>query len=223
MPPRKTKSNLDIFEKINADTEDEILDEYSELLGDDDDLHLKELPELLQNLRIPAIFTDDIVESVEYYYNFIRNRDVSIDPSNIKQSMSFQLIKAYTITNAIRAPSDIIDIIDIDKLLFNVNRLVKFRNNYKHIRESWRLFVSDSSNIEHYKLALPDLKQVKSNLNLDNDPETRKPISESFLIDMLGCCSHDSNGNLLNYMTKEGACVTIKDFAEILGNLGELD
>ncbi|RLV94882.1 hypothetical protein JA1_001440 [Spathaspora sp. JA1] len=226
MPPRKIKSNLDKFESINSEIEDEILDEYSELTGDED-LYLNQLPELLTILKIPTCFTNDITNSIEYYYSFVQGRGEEVNPSNIKQSTSLQLIQAYTITNNIQ---DIIDIIDIDKLLFNLNRLIKFRNNYQHIQNSWKLFLQASGSVntntgtvDTFKLTLPDLKQVKSSLDLDNDPETKKPISESFLIDMLGCCCFDSNGNLLNYNIKEGACVDIKDFAEILGNLGELD
>lgn len=237
MAPKKSKnrqSPSEVFERIPPDIEDEILEAYSELTsGDgleyedaDEDFYLHQLVELFAKLSIPKCFTSDIMNCIEYYYDFIKSREVMLDPLNIRQSMTLSMIQAYTISSNVQEIKNIIDIVDIDKLLRNLNRLIKFRNGYKHIQESWKLVVSNSTgrqdvDFENYKLTLPDLKQIKTNLNL-NTPQT----NESFLIDMLGCCSHDSNGNVLTFdytRNKTGPNVSIKDFAEILGNLGELD
>ncbi|KAG7665764.1 uncharacterized protein J8A68_000784 [[Candida] subhashii] len=183
---------------------------------------------------IPKCFIEDIINCIDYYNLIIKpsssssNGGLKLDPLNPKQSMTISLIQAYTITNNVNNDlNNIIDIIDIDKLLRNVNRLIKFRNNYNHIQQSWKLFVmsccsttniENDRHIENYKLTLPDLKTIKTNLNLDN-PQT----NESFLIDMLSCCTHDSNGHILNFdytKNKHGPHISIKDFAEILGNLG---
>ncbi|CAX43118.1 conserved hypothetical protein [Candida dubliniensis CD36] len=234
MPPKRNqKSQLSLsktFEQVDDEIEDEIFETYSELLGDDvdhQDVILSQLPQILSNLRIPKCFTKDIEQCVDYYYDFIKDKDVHLDSLNTRQQNTLAMINSYTVTSGIKQLDEIIDIIDVEKLLYNLNRLVKFRNNYSHISKSWQLFVNSatgSSASEIFKLTLPDLKKIKTNLNLDSDPSTKAPLSDTFLIDMLGCCSHDSKGNLLNFdFEKKGACVTVKDFAEILGQIGELE
>ncbi|RCK64539.1 hypothetical protein Cantr_00315 [Candida viswanathii] len=233
-PPKKTISFTpsDKFEELLPEIEDEILEVYSEMVDEDEqDLYLKQLQQIFRVLRIPECFTRDIEQCVDYYYDFIKDRDIKIDALNKRQSNTISMIHAYTITTtSIKESSNIIDIIDIDKLLRNLNRLIKFRNHYKHILASWKLFVtsanngSSTSSLETYTLTFPDLKQIKTNLNLDADPSTKTPLSDTFLIDMLGCCATDSHGNLLNFgFDKNGAGVMIKDFAEVLGQIGELN
>lgn len=236
------QSPIERFETIPPEIEDEILETYSQFTlnyeeeeeeeEEPKDLTLNQLIEFFDKLMIPKCFIEDIINCIDYYNLIIKpSSSLKLDPLNPKQSMTISLIQAYTITNNVNNDlNDIIDIIDIDKLLRNVNRLIKFRNNYNHIQQSWKLFVmsccsttniENDRHIENYKLTLPDLKTIKTNLNLDN-PQT----NESFLIDMLSCCTHDSNGHILNFdytKNKHGTHISIKDFAEILGNLGELD
>lgn len=146
------------------------------------------------------------------------------------------MILAYTITASTNDINEvnIIDIVDIDKLIRNANKLVKFRNAYTHIYGSWKLFVdaattlTDSSEltVTNYQLTLPDLKKIKSFLNLDETSNGNVSLGDSFLIDMLSCCTTTQHGDIINYdynKPKKGSYITIKDFAEILGNLGELD
>lgn len=237
VPPKKNArfTPSDQFEELMPEIEDEILEVYSELVDDEQqDLYLNQLPQILQSLRIPNCFSRDIVQCVDYYYKFMKDRDDEINVLSKRQSNTVNMIHAYTIsTSNIKKIENIIDIIDIDKLLRNLNRLIKFRNNYKHILNSWKLFVTSANSgksliplsaLESYQLTFPDLKQIKTNLNLDADPATKTPLSDSFLIDMLGCCTTDRDGHLLNFdFDKHGACVTIKDFAAVLGNIGELN
>ena len=116
----------------------------------------------------------------------------------------------------------------LDRLPQHLNKLVKFRNHHQHIASSWKMLIQESgespANIELYQLTLPGLKNVKSSLNLDNDPQTKVPLNDGFLIDMLGCCQHNAKKRLINFaFNKQGATIMIKDFAFILGKLGELD
>ncbi|ODV79297.1 uncharacterized protein CANTADRAFT_22047 [Suhomyces tanzawaensis NRRL Y-17324] len=216
------------FEQLNPDIEDEILEVYAQLTAESPDLFLHQLPEFFTFLKVPHCFIYDILQCTEYYYEFMQRDKLVVDARNVKQQTTINLLQAYTITGS---DSDLIDIVDIDKLIRHGNKLVKFRNNYHHIYESWKLFVqaaSDSTSksaIVHYKLSLPDLKRIKAVLNLD-ESEGRTSFSDSLLIDMLSCCSTDSDGNIINFdfdKPKEGSYLSIKDFAEILGNLGELE
>lgn len=208
-------------------TEDEILEAYSQVAGED--LYLEQIGDLFATLRIPECFTYDIVQCVDYYYEFIKPvPGIKFDPLNVKQYTTINLVKAYTITASLDSLDNIIDIIDIDKLIRNVNRLVKFRDHYSHIVASWRLFVlattekqlSDAAVLKH-RLSLVDLKTIKTKLHLDT-----KELGDSLLIDMLSCSTTDVDGNIINFdftKPKTGTVVSIKDFGEILGNLGELE
>jgi hypothetical protein len=220
------------YESLYPEIEDEILDVYAELTIETQDLYLHQLPQLFDLLKIPKTFVNDILRSIDYYYEFMKPvHDLQFDIANIKQYTTINLVKAYTVTVTLNNINNIIDIIDIDKLLKNVNRLVKYRNNYQHIYESWKLFVTaateqtlEESAVLDFRLSLPDLKKIKLVLNLDHD--AKSSFSDSLLIDMLSCSSTDSLGHLLNFdftKPKVGTCVTFKDFADILGNLGELD
>ncbi|KAI5952617.1 hypothetical protein KGF54_003484 [Candida jiufengensis] len=230
MPPKKKKVGFEPskeFDTIDPDIEDEIIEAYTDYLGEEStDLLLSDLPTLLENLKIPSIFTQDITTAIEYFYQFLNGKNVQINSLNSKQNITISLLKSYTITSSsITSSNELLDMIDLDKLIINLNKLIKFRNNESHIRASWKLF-SDSfnKNPDKFVLTLPELKQVKTNLNLDNDPQTKAPLNDLFLIDMLGCCQEDPRGNLINFsFEKRGASVTIKDFAEILGRIGEYD
>ena len=233
MAPKRKKVGFQpssAFEQIVPEIEDEIVEEYAQQLGDDSDLYLLKLPDILDNLDIPECFTNDIKSAVDYYYQFMHNRNYTIDNTNVKQRITLDMILAFTITTSTRTASDISDIIDIDKLIQNLNMLIKFRNNHQHIISTWKLIIQESNssnsatNIEKFQLTLPELKNVKSSLNLDNDPQTKVPLNDGFLIDMLGCCQYDEKERLINYsFNKQGAAIEVKDFAVILGKLGELD
>ncbi|CAI5758182.1 unnamed protein product [Candida verbasci] len=237
MTPKKKDRKLitpsELFDSVPLEIEDEILECYSEIIDEEEqeDLLLNQLPTVFERLKIPSIYTKDIITCIDYYYEFMKDRDVEVDYQNIKQNNTLKLIQQFTITSNIKDMKNILDIIDIDKLIKNVNKLIKFKNHHEHIYYSWKLFVDCSSNeemtpdqIEFYKLTLPTLKIIKSNLNLDKDPNSKKQLNDSFLIDMLGCCKTDKNDDLINFsVERDGACVTFKDFAVILGNLGELD
>ncbi|KAI3406190.2 hypothetical protein KGF56_001032 [Candida oxycetoniae] len=249
MPPRKKGAFAASkeFEKLDPEIEDEILEAYFKCVGGggddeeakDQDLHLDELPSLFDALKIPQCFTNDIKQAIDYYYRAISQKNITIDRTNSRQNITMDMINSFTITSTsteVITSNDILDIVDIDKLIKYTNRLVKFRNHFSHIKANWKLFLdssnsssssssSSSSNVESFRLYLPELKAVKTSLGLDNDLHHGGAIlSDSFMIDMLGCCQYDSNERLLNYdFNKGGACVTIKDFAEILGRIGELD
>ncbi|KAI5959181.1 uncharacterized protein KGF55_005524 [Candida pseudojiufengensis] len=232
MPPKKKKGGFTVSEQfttVDPEIEDEIIEAYTNYLGEDqEDLLLKDLPILLEQLKIPLIFHQDIDEVIEYYYQFLHGKDLVLEPTNSKHYITLNLLRSFTITpTSAKSSNDLLDMIDLENLINQLNKLIKFRNNEAHIRESWKLFINSSSpdkNPDDFVLTLPDLKTVKTQLNLDNDPQTKAPLNDLFLIDMLGCCKEDSRGNLINFkFNKGGANVDIKDFAEILGRLGEYD
>lgn len=229
----KTFAKSKEFNSVDTEVEEEIIAAYAKVALEDEDPSLKDLQEIFRILQIPKCFTDDISESIEYYYEYLGDHGWELDYLNIKQSTVLDLIRVYTITSQIHTTSDVIDILDIDKLIKNLNILVKFRNSYGHILDSWSLLVhsatSSRDNTEEfivaYRLTLPDLKLIKTSLNLDQDRESGKSLGDSFLIDMLSCGSTDFKGNRINFSLrtpKTGPCITIKEFAEILGNLGEI-
>lgn len=228
---QRSSGKLKDFPEVFPDISDEILDAYSDLTIDNPDFFLHQIPELFSILKIPECFTDDIITAVNYYYGHMAD-GFELNLQNHKQFITLQLLRHFTITNATDDPSNIIDIIDIDKVIRSTNKLVKFRNSFRDIYTSWKLFINssnpeqefDESTIVNYQLTLPDLKKIKTALDLDTDG--KHALGDSFLIDMLGCCSTDSNGDIFNYdfkKIKNGSSVSIKDFAEILGNLGEFD
>ncbi|WLF79791.1 hypothetical protein PVL30_003557 [Lodderomyces elongisporus] len=241
MTPKRKKGQFALsgsYSSVDPELEDEILEVYTNYMDSqmdlkevEQDLALRDLPQMFSMLNIPSCFTKDIEAAIDYYYDIMKSKKSSmIDRTNRKQNITMYMIEAYTITpSSVKVVDDVLDIVDIDKLINNLNRLLKFRNNYSHIRASWALFFADgadyyNANHENYKLDLPGLKAVKTKLGLDNDLSNGGMISDSFLIDMLGCSQHDSKDRLLNFdFDQRGACVTIKDFAEILGRIGEYD
>lgn len=214
------------FDQIDQDHENELLEAYSILTESEPDFYLQLLPKLFRNLKIPKCFTSDITRCVEYFYE-LQGAVMSSDSS--KRDIVLQMITAFTITSQIESDDDIMDIVDIDKLIRHTNKLLKFRDNFNHIKQSWELFVDASSGDTpadplSFKLTLPALQGVKSYLNLDSNPNQQ--LSDGFLIEMLSCCSTDDLGTLNNFdldRQQEGLFVGIKDFAYILGALGEFD
>lgn len=224
------------YNSVNQDIEDETSQCFSEIVGDAPDFHLYDLPRFFDQLNIPSCFTKDLVSCVEYYYDFIHPEpDLKFDPMNVKQYTTVNFIRAYSISSSAKSFRDIIDIVDIDKLITNTDRLIKFRNAFHHILASWKLFVSqalpdgeagstvaDEFAIE-FRLGLPELKNVKSSLNLNVE---KSGLSDAILIDMLSATGPGIDGIVQNFdfeKPKHGIYVTIKDFAHLLGQIGELD
>lgn len=182
------------------------------------DLLLKHLPLLFQYLKIPSILTYDIISCIDHYYEILINSNA---PTSLKDNLSLCLINYYTITSNPSTLSDIIDIIDIDKLIYQLHRLIILRNNYDHIHSSWLLFTSIlkiSKPLKH-KLTLPDLKKIKSHLGLDSGSVS---LSDSVLIDMLSCAYNDSKQEIVD-LSGGPPGVGFKAFGLILGELGELE
>lgn len=225
------------FECINKEYEAEILEVYAVITESDQDFYLKLLKKFFKKLLIPKWFTTDVIECVDYFYEIKGNVTKA---SASKKDVILQMISTFTISSQVVSDDDIIDIVDIDKLIKYTNKLLQFRDNFHHIKQSWLLFVEpatspslDSSETNRqtdelksldFKLTLPALKLVKTHLNLDSN--SKHPLGDGFLIDMLSCCATDDLGNLYNYDLKrqqEGLFVGFKDFAYILGALGEYD
>lgn len=223
------------YDTVHPANEDEILGCFSDIVGDSPDFHLYDLPRFLDRLNIPSCFTKDLIDCVEYYYDFIHPEpDLRFDPSNVKQYTTINFIRAYAISSSAKSLREIIDIVDIDKLIANTDRLIKYRNEYNHILASWKLFVSqalpedkagpsvDEDYAIGFRLGLPELKTIKSNLNLNVE---KSGLSDSILIDMLSATGPGADGIAHNFdfeKPKHGIYVTIKDFAHILGQIGEL-
>lgn len=219
---RKHRDIATSFKQIDPGGEDEVLEAFSDILDalGEEDLHLHHLPQLYQKLKVPSCFVADIVDCIEYYYDVAPI--VALGPARLSDRSAVVLEMARLLTVS---TDEIIDVVDIDKLIRHTDKLLKFRNHYSHIYESWELFVGaaqpdpalSKQAILAYKLRLPDLLAIKSTLNLD-----KASLGDLFLIDMLSCCQTDSKGYKTSF-DRDGASVSVKNFAEILGNLGELD
>lgn len=226
MARKKQTEVSEKFNQIDPQYENEILETYSVLTESDPDFYLKLLPKLFRKLKIPKCFTNDIARCVDYFYE-IQGHVINSDPS--KRETLLQMITAFTITSQVESDEDIIDIVDIDKLMKHTNKLLKYRDNLDHIKQSWELFINASSTKPprdplEFKLTLPALQEVKSYLNIDSNPKQK--LSDGFLIEMLSCCSVDDSGTLNSFELErnhQGLFVGIKDFACILGTLGEFD
>ncbi|OBA22456.1 hypothetical protein METBIDRAFT_39917 [Metschnikowia bicuspidata var. bicuspidata NRRL YB-4993] len=218
MPPRFRKSPAYLL--VPAHVETEVLDAYADVLtaANEPDLVLQNMPDLLRRLDIPACFTRDICQCVEWFY---ATQQTTLARASLKWAVAEQLLQHLTISLTIRGRFDVSDIVDIDKLVKFCNRLVKFRDNHLRILQNWALFVdasggTDGTSADHC-LTLPDLVKIKSSLQLDD-------IGDSILIDMLGCSRSSVDGDLFNYKLSAATLeVGIKDFAEVLGLLGEYD
>ncbi|XBA47473.1 hypothetical protein SBP28_001944 [Candidozyma auris] len=202
-PLRFAKSEA--YAQVDAEAERQILDAYAETLDESnsEDIYLKHLPIIFHKLNIPHCFTRDIDNCIQWFYD-IHFHDSASDSHKSRSVQS--LLRQLTLTTTRGGEQDVSDVVDIDKLILFGNRLVKFRDHFPEIKNAWRLF-----------LTLKDLRSIKGYLELDD-------ISDSILIDMLGCGTTTLEGQVLNYEGNSGGLeVGIKDFAEILGQIGQLD
>lgn len=212
------------FEEVDPNIEDEILEAYERATEGGPDLYLFGLASIFHELKIPECFITDIVDCVNYYYDCLVN--VDIDESNKLHLVVMRLLEAFTISDF--PNKSIIDIVDVDKLVKRLLILVKFRNFYDVILENWQLVVfaakgSDDLSFEgiiNYKLTLKDMKKIKDKVNTDSDNKNNV-ASDSVLIDMISCSSIESLDFDIQKI-KNGSFVSIKDFASVLGRIGEL-
>ncbi|KAK8440709.1 hypothetical protein ACI3LY_001012 [Candidozyma auris] len=226
-PLRFAKSEA--YAQVDAEAERQILDAYAETLDESnsEDIYLKHLPIIFHKLNIPHCFTRDIDNCIQWFYD-IHFYDSASDSHKSRSVQS--LLRQLTLTTTRGGEQDVSDVVDIDKVILFGNRLVKFRDHFPEIKNAWRLFVEASkkkssgnsnglrdSDLIDSKLTLKDLRSIKGYLELDD-------ISDSILIDMLGCGTTTLEGQVLNYEGISGGLeVGIKDFAEILGQIGQLD
>lgn len=181
--------------------EDEILEAYSVFAGEED-LHLNQLEELFRHLQVPSCFTRQLLQLVDQFYAIL-DSGASINLKDTSHLMVVFMVQNLTITDPqVTSIQECLDIVDIDKLLTRGTKLIKFRDNYQHIIDTWRLFGCKEDDV----LTIPQLQKIKDELNIG--------VSDQMLIDMVSC------GKEFNF---EGACVGILTFGEILGKLGELD
>lgn len=229
---RRSKQNS--FLEIDPNHEDEILEIYAIMTEESPDLYLRQLPAIFRKLRIPKCFVTDIIACIAYYYELMDGRKVAYNPANRKQAMTMRLLLAYTLTAPNADIENILDILDVDKLIRNVDRLLKYRDNYAHVMATWKLCVeattTDSSKMKKYtdaelasfKLDLTLLKKIKTHLDLDAS-DARRGMSDALLIDMLSCCAFNERDEPVNYAFDSNVThINFKVFADILGHLGEL-
>lgn len=208
------------YSHITHLAEAEVLDHYEAMLesGTSPDVLLSHVPSILIKLRIPKCFTVDIVECIQWFYD---TGHANVSTKSPRWIIIEQLLLHLTISTKVNGIVQVSDVVDIDKLVTFCNRLLRFRDHFRMIKQAWRLFVEASGNknadITMFRLSMKDLSKVKSYLQLDD-------ISDTVLIDMLGCGTSTVDGEIYNYtFQQEGLSVNIKDFAEIMGQLGELD
>ncbi|GEQ66984.1 hypothetical protein JCM33374_g647 [Metschnikowia sp. JCM 33374] len=219
MPPKFSKSTD--YWHVPADIETEVLDAYADVLDatGSPDLVLENIPDLLERLEVPHCYTRDVSECISWFY---ATQHTSLARSSQNWAVAEQLLRHLTISATVRGVFDVSDVVDIDKLVKFCNRLLKFRDHSSNIVQSWALFVEASgtqpgTNPVEHSLTLHDLGKVKSSLQLDD-------IGDSILIDMLGCGRSTVDGELFNYKLASGGLeMGIKDFAEVLGLLGQYD
>lgn len=218
MAPKFAKSAL--YKDVPGQYEQEVLDNYAEmldLLGSPDVL-LSDIPDFLDRMNVPTCFTSDIQQCIQWFYD---SGCGEVTKESANWTVAEQLLNHLTISATYGGHFEVSDIVDIDKLIKFCNRLLRFRDHFVVIKQAWRLFVEASGHenvdITTYRLSMKDLRLVKSYLQLDD-------ISDSILIDMLGCGGTTVEGSRFNYsFLPQGLAVNIKDFAEIMGQLGELD
>ncbi|SGZ55044.1 CIC11C00000002707 [Sungouiella intermedia] len=218
MPPKFTKSAR--YTQITQLAETEVLDQYECILesGLSPDVLLSHIPAILKKLRVPQCFTKDICQCIQWFYD---TGHANVSTESPRWAIVEQLLLHLTISSKLNGVLQVSDIVDIDKLVTFCNRLLRFRDHYRIIRQAWSLFVEASGNknvdVTTFRLSMKDLTKVKSYLQLDD-------ISDTVLIDMLGCGTSTVEGDVYNYtFHHHGLSVNIKDFAEIMGQLGELD
>lgn len=219
MPPKFQKSQQ--FLRVTDDIEEEVLEEYSRFLEtfEEEDLILKDVPVFLAKLKIPKCYYRDINECIQLFYDTEKGR---LPMKKTSWGVVTELLHALTLSVTSKGIIDISDIVDVSKLARFCTRLLKFRNLHELIYDSWSLFMDaagHSSNKDYSVLALStaQLKIIKSKLQLDD-------LSDSILIDMLGCSGTTVDGISYNYRVGISELLfNIKDFAEVMGQLGELD
>lgn len=215
MPPKFSKSAN--YTTLTKYAETEILDRYAELLEDAPDVLLSHIPAFFRGLKVPPCFTNDINTCIQWIYDTGLG---NVSRTSAKWHVAEQLLRHLTISATVNGDFDVSDIVDLDKLLQFSNRLLRFRDHYREILRGWKLFADAcgySGPVSDFQMSMKTLGKVKSRLQLDD-------ISDSILIDMLGCSKTTVEGEIFNYtFLAQGLVVTIKDFAEVLGQLGELD
>lgn len=217
MPPKFRK--LTTYNEISQAAETEVLDEYAAVLDNAqaEDVLLSDVPAILSQLKIPGCFTDDIQNCIQWFYDTGRGH---IQRGN-HWIIAEQLLLQLTISSVFQGQFEVSEVVDIDKLVRFCNRLLRFRDHFPLIKEYWLLFAElcgeGKKDITKFKMSMQDLAKVKKYLQLDD-------ISDGVLIDMLGCSTRTVQGDLFNFnFSPSGLSVDIKDFAEVLGQLGELD
>lgn len=211
MPPKFQKSRN--YAKLDQQHEDDVLDAYSWILETTgtQDVVLAHIPLLLDHLAIPHIYTRDIAECIEWFYDIAKVKAARGGPRWI---IAQDLLTQLTISSYVNGEFDVSDVVDIDKLLKFCARLIKFRDCSETIESAWALFLDAGGSPKTGRLSAKELRRVKSYLQLDD-------ISDSILIDMLGCGAAD--GRVDFSFSGLELSIGIKSFAEILGQLGELD
>lgn len=218
MPPKFKKSSA--YTEISAAAETEILDEYAAVLDSAQapDVLLTNVPLILAQLKVPKCFTNDISTCIQWFYDSGQGHVLR---HSHRWLVAEQLLSQVTISASFQGLFDVSDVVDLDKLVKFCNRLLRFRDHYPLIKEHWLLFADACGYAGHdiisFKMSMRDLVKVKKHLQLDD-------ISDGVLIDMLGCSTRTVEGDLFNFsFLPQGLTVDIKDFAEILGQMGELD
>ncbi|ODQ81096.1 hypothetical protein BABINDRAFT_6935 [Babjeviella inositovora NRRL Y-12698] len=235
---RKAKQKLvDKTTKFSEPTDDieseiiEIYAQYTAAVDGEDledealqlDLTIEQLPAFLGELHIPPRFIEDILRDFEAYNHYVKTTGSSVVTSETAETNAF--VKAReTVENFIIPDTRIVD---MDKLIAQTTRLLKMRNHKEYIYTNWKMVIDTvvtetnkmesvlrpkvdlatlhSEDYEKMELNLKDLRTLKAYLKLGDK------FQDVALIDMI---SLFANGK---------AHISIKDFGEIIGLLGELD
>lgn len=217
--------------EVDSQTEDEILEVYEGITANDGDAYLSDLPKFFEALSIPLCFTNDIATCITFFYES-SILDLELKSSgdlNAMQMTALCFVRAFTITKTFGTleRGDIIDILDVDKLIKQLSILMKFRNHYRHIFNSWMQLVNASNkdvkgenDILKFKLGVPELRDIRDSLITE---QAKGPqLGDPLLIDMLSIGLEDDSICFYIDRKVEGIYITIKRFAQILGFLGEL-
>lgn len=217
--------------EVDSQTEDEILEVYESITANDGDAYLSDLPKFFEALSIPLCFTNDIATCITFFYD-LSILDLELKSSgdlNAMQMTALRFVRAFTITKTFGTleRGDIIDILDVDKLIKQLNILMKFRNHYRHILNSWKQLINASNKdvkeeneILKFKLGVPELRDIRDSLITE---QAKGPqLGDPLLIDMLSIGLEDDSICFYIDRKVESIYITIKRFAQILGFLGEL-
>lgn len=220
MPPKFQKSKQ--FLLATEDIEEEILMEYALFMDSfgAEDVLLKDVPIILAKLKIPVHYYSDVSDCIQWFYD---TRDRNLTRHSSRWAVVVQLLQHLTLSATSNGNFEVSDVVDVDKLVEFCTRLLKFRDSNDSILNAWALFADAAGylamkqDVTKFRLSLQSLKNIKSKLQLDD-------LSDSILIDMLGCSKTTVDGNIYNYRVGSAdILVEIKDFAEIMGHLGQLD